>query len=67
MTIQNKFQSVLNTCFSTSEVIVLKHLFPFLSSPQYRILGQIPGTDIYCDVEEYEEVGVYSSALKSFM
>ncbi|XP_072856795.2 prestin [Pogona vitticeps] len=25
-------------------------------SPQYRILGQIPGTDIYCDVEEYEEV-----------
>ncbi|XP_067172762.1 prestin isoform X4 [Apteryx mantelli] len=25
-------------------------------SPQYRILGQIPDTDIYCDVEEYEEV-----------
>nr|XP_028594400.1 prestin-like [Podarcis muralis] len=25
-------------------------------SPQYRILGQIPGTDIYCDIEEYEEV-----------
>ncbi|XP_072257811.1 prestin isoform X1 [Pyxicephalus adspersus] len=24
-------------------------------SPQYRILGQIPNTDIYCDVEEYEE------------
>ncbi|XP_040452464.1 prestin [Falco naumanni] len=24
--------------------------------PQYRILGQIPDTDIYCDVEEYEEV-----------
>ncbi|KAH0616480.1 hypothetical protein JD844_027605 [Phrynosoma platyrhinos] len=25
-------------------------------SPKYRILGQIPDTDIYCDVEEYEEV-----------
>ncbi|KAL8220920.1 UNVERIFIED_CONTAM: hypothetical protein K2H54_056486 [Gekko kuhli] len=25
-------------------------------SPQYRILGQIHDTDIYCDVEEYEEV-----------
>ncbi|XP_064278008.1 prestin [Passer domesticus] len=25
-------------------------------SPEYRILGQIPNTDIYCDVEEYEEV-----------
>ncbi|XP_053261687.1 prestin isoform X2 [Podarcis raffonei] len=25
-------------------------------SPQYRILGQISGTDIYCDIEEYEEV-----------
>ncbi|OCT87275.1 prestin [Xenopus laevis] len=25
-------------------------------SPQYRILGQIPNTDIYCDVDEYEEV-----------
>ncbi|XP_018108162.1 prestin isoform X2 [Xenopus laevis] len=25
-------------------------------SPQYRILGQIPNTDIYCDVEQYEEV-----------
>ncbi|KGL74759.1 Prestin, partial [Tinamus guttatus] len=25
-------------------------------SPQYRILGQIPATDVYCDVEEYEEV-----------
>jgi len=48
-------------------VIILKHLLPFLSSPQYRILGQIPDTDIYCDVEEYEEVGVYSSALKSFV
>ncbi|KAL9853215.1 prestin isoform 1-T3 [Geothlypis trichas] len=24
--------------------------------PKYRILGQIPNTDIYCDVEEYEEV-----------
>uniref|UniRef100_A0A8C5TTM3 Solute carrier family 26 member 5 n=1 Tax=Malurus cyaneus samueli TaxID=2593467 RepID=A0A8C5TTM3_9PASS len=28
-------------------------------SPQYRILGQIPNTDIYCDVEEYEEVKEY--------
>ncbi|XP_017923561.3 prestin isoform X1 [Manacus vitellinus] len=28
-------------------------------SPQYRILGQIPDTDIYCDVEEYEEVKEY--------
>uniref|UniRef100_A0A669NV88 Solute carrier family 26 member 5 n=1 Tax=Phasianus colchicus TaxID=9054 RepID=A0A669NV88_PHACC len=27
--------------------------------PQYRILGQIPDTDIYCDVEEYEEVKEY--------
>ncbi|XP_075000899.1 prestin isoform X2 [Calonectris borealis] len=27
-------------------------------SPQYRILGQIPETDIYCDVEEYQETGV---------
>ncbi|XP_062990261.1 prestin isoform X2 [Elgaria multicarinata webbii] len=25
-------------------------------SPQYRILGQIPDTDLYYDVEEYEEV-----------
>ncbi|XP_063164115.1 prestin [Candoia aspera] len=25
-------------------------------SPQYRILGQIHNTDIYCDVEAYEEV-----------
>ncbi|XP_062437805.1 prestin isoform X3 [Rhea pennata] len=25
-------------------------------SPQYRILGQLPDTDIYCDVEEYEEI-----------
>ncbi|XP_077194211.1 prestin [Paroedura picta] len=25
-------------------------------SPKYRILGQIRDTDIYCDVEEYEEV-----------
>ncbi|XP_073475713.1 prestin isoform X3 [Aquarana catesbeiana] len=24
-------------------------------SSKYRILGQIPNTDIYCDVEEYEE------------
>ncbi|XP_054845112.1 prestin [Eublepharis macularius] len=24
--------------------------------PQYRILGQIPDTDIYCGVEDYEEV-----------
>ncbi|KAM4901090.1 prestin [Sylvia borin] len=24
--------------------------------PEYRILGQIPSTDIYCDVDEYEEV-----------
>ncbi|KAM6290912.1 prestin isoform 3-T6 [Porphyrio hochstetteri] len=28
-------------------------------SPQYRILGWIPDTDIYCDVEEYEEVKEY--------
>ncbi|KAJ7407130.1 hypothetical protein WISP_128431 [Willisornis vidua] len=28
-------------------------------SPQYRILGQIPDTDIYCDVEDYEEVKEY--------
>lgn len=28
-------------------------------SPEYRILGQIPDTDIYCDVEEYEEVKEY--------
>ncbi|CAH2275731.1 prestin isoform X1 [Pelobates cultripes] len=27
--------------------------------PEYRILGQIPNTDIYCDVEEYEEVKEY--------
>ncbi|XP_043944454.1 prestin [Protopterus annectens] len=25
-------------------------------SPQYRLLGQIPNTDIYCDIEKYEEV-----------
>ncbi|KAJ6666297.1 hypothetical protein lerEdw1_000569 [Lerista edwardsae] len=25
-------------------------------SPRYRILGQIPDTDIYCDVDEYKEV-----------
>ncbi|XP_030071984.1 prestin isoform X2 [Microcaecilia unicolor] len=25
-------------------------------SPQYRILGQIPNTDMYCDVDKYEEV-----------
>ncbi|XP_065511686.1 prestin isoform X1 [Caloenas nicobarica] len=28
-------------------------------SPQYRILGQIPDTDIYCGVEEYEEAKEY--------
>ncbi|XP_063998593.1 prestin isoform X2 [Pogoniulus pusillus] len=28
-------------------------------SPQYRILGPVRGTDIYCDVEEYEEVQEY--------
>ncbi|KAM4678636.1 prestin [Discoglossus pictus] len=28
-------------------------------SSQYRILGQVPNTDIYCDVEEYEEVKEY--------
>ncbi|XP_058718158.1 prestin-like [Poecile atricapillus] len=27
--------------------------------PEYKILGQIPNTDIYCDVEEYEEVKEY--------
>ncbi|CAN8210654.1 unnamed protein product [Coccothraustes coccothraustes] len=27
--------------------------------PEYRIFGQIPNTDIYCDVEEYEEVKEY--------
>uniref|UniRef100_A0A8B9PLB5 Solute carrier family 26 member 5 n=1 Tax=Apteryx owenii TaxID=8824 RepID=A0A8B9PLB5_APTOW len=35
-------------------------------SPQYRILGQIPDTDIYCDVEEYEEVGVRFSCIEQF-
>uniref|UniRef100_A0A8C5R141 Solute carrier family 26 member 5 n=1 Tax=Leptobrachium leishanense TaxID=445787 RepID=A0A8C5R141_9ANUR len=25
----------------------------------YRILGQVPNTDIYCDVEEYEEIKEY--------
>lgn len=25
-------------------------------SSRYRILGQVPNTDIYCDIEEYEEV-----------
>lgn len=28
-------------------------------SPKYRILGQVPDTDIYCDVDEYEEVKEY--------
>ncbi|XP_015666174.1 prestin [Protobothrops mucrosquamatus] len=28
-------------------------------SPQYRILGQIQNTDIYCDVDLYEEVKEY--------
>ncbi|KAM8972106.1 prestin [Pelodytes ibericus] len=28
-------------------------------SPQYRILGQIPNTDIYCDIQEYEEIKEY--------
>ncbi|XP_056429485.1 prestin isoform X1 [Hyla sarda] len=28
-------------------------------SPQYRILGQVPNTDIYCDKEEYEEIKEY--------
>ncbi|XP_069833952.1 prestin isoform X1 [Dendropsophus ebraccatus] len=28
-------------------------------SSQYRILGQVPNTDIYCDIEEYEEVKEY--------
>lgn len=28
-------------------------------SPQYRILGQIPNTDIYCDLNNYEEVKEY--------
>ncbi|XP_044136099.1 prestin [Bufo gargarizans] len=25
-------------------------------SSKYRILGQVPNTDIYCDIEEYEEI-----------
>lgn len=33
-------------------------IFSFHFSSKYRILGQIPNTDIYCDVEEYEEVNV---------
>uniref|UniRef100_A0A8C5R078 Solute carrier family 26 member 5 n=1 Tax=Leptobrachium leishanense TaxID=445787 RepID=A0A8C5R078_9ANUR len=28
-------------------------------SSEYRILGQVPNTDIYCDVEEYEEIKEY--------
>ncbi|XP_073508364.1 prestin [Phyllobates terribilis] len=28
-------------------------------SSQYRILGQVPNTDIYCDIEEYEEIKQY--------
>ncbi|KAM3910319.1 prestin-like [Leptodactylus fuscus] len=34
-------------------------LLPFFFSSQYRILGQIPNTDIYCDIEEYEEIKEY--------
>ncbi|MGH0127858.1 UNVERIFIED_CONTAM: hypothetical protein FKN15_032527 [Acipenser sinensis] len=29
-------------------------------SPKYTILGQIPDTDLYCDIEEYEEVMEHS-------
>ncbi|XP_033882328.2 prestin-like isoform X1 [Acipenser ruthenus] len=29
-------------------------------SPKYTILGQIPETDLYCDIEEYEEVMEHS-------
>ncbi|PIO37178.1 hypothetical protein AB205_0037110 [Aquarana catesbeiana] len=33
----------------------IPHLWRTSRLELYRILGQIPNTDIYCDVEEYEE------------
>jgi hypothetical protein len=30
-----------------------------LCSPSYKVLGQLPDTDVYIDIDAYEEVGLF--------
>ena len=41
-------------------------LTPSLSvfSPSYKVLGQLPETDVYIDIDAYEEVGPFSVAFQ---
>lgn len=32
-------------------------------SPSYKVLGQLPDTDVYIDIDAYEEVGPFSIIL----
>lgn len=38
-------------------------LLPSLYSPSYKVLGQLPDTDVYIDIDAYEEVGPFSDTL----
>lgn len=38
-------------------------LVPSLYSPSYKVLGQLPDTDVYIDIDAYEEVGPFSNTL----
>lgn len=38
-------------CFNTLSVF----------SPSYKVLGQLPDTDVYIDIDAYEEVGPFLS------
>uniref|UniRef100_A0A6I8PPR1 Solute carrier family 26 member 5 n=1 Tax=Ornithorhynchus anatinus TaxID=9258 RepID=A0A6I8PPR1_ORNAN len=40
----------------TAVIIALMTVIYRTQSPRYRVLGQIPNTDVYCDVDAYEEV-----------
>lgn len=33
---------------------------PCIFSPSYKVLGQLPDTDVYIDIDAYEEVGPFS-------
>lgn len=33
---------------------------PSVFSPSYKVLGQLPDTDVYIDIDAYEEVGLFS-------
>ncbi|XP_038597097.1 prestin isoform X1 [Tachyglossus aculeatus] len=40
----------------TAVIIALMTVIYRTQSPRYRVLGQIPNTDVYCDIDAYEEV-----------